>query len=162
MYAILYHSLFALLAAFGLCALLGPLTIPMLRQLKFGQNVRSDGPKTHLKKQGTPTMGGIIILVSIIIASLLFGYDSYSFLLIALLMSGLYGIVRHPMYSVTLFLFLSMLLVLGSPFSFVIMLAYIPIIAKRIRNEEEVLEAGLPGYTEYKTRVRYKVIPYIW
>lgn len=93
MYAILYHSLFALLAAFGLCALLGPLTIPMLRQLKFGQNVRSDGPKTHLKKQGTPTMGGIIILVSIIIASLLFGYDSYSFLLIALLMSGLYGIV---------------------------------------------------------------------
>lgn len=76
--------------------------------------------------------------------------------------SGLYGIVRHPMYSVTLFLFLSMPLVLGSPFSFVIMLAYIPIIAKRIRNEEEVLEAGLPGYTEYKTRVRYKVIPYIW
>lgn len=76
--------------------------------------------------------------------------------------SGLYGIVRHPMYSVTLFLFLSMPLVLGSPFSFVIMLAYIPIIAKRIRNEEEVLEAGLPGYSEYKTRVRYKVIPYIW
>ena len=76
--------------------------------------------------------------------------------------TGLYGIVRHPMYMSTVFLFLSMPLVLGSLISFVIMLAYIPIIAKRIRNEEKVLEEGLKGYREYKNKVRYKVIPFIW
>ncbi|MBQ6519394.1 MAG: isoprenylcysteine carboxylmethyltransferase family protein [Anaerolineaceae bacterium] len=76
--------------------------------------------------------------------------------------TGLYGIVRHPMYMATLILFLFMPLVLGSPVSFVIMLFYIPIIAKRIRNEEKVLEDGLEGYKEYKKRVRYKVIPYLW
>ncbi|MBQ6545494.1 MAG: isoprenylcysteine carboxylmethyltransferase family protein [Lachnospiraceae bacterium] len=76
--------------------------------------------------------------------------------------TGLYGVVRHPMYMTTLILFLSMPLVLGSLISFVITLAYIPIIAKRIRNEEKVLEEGLEGYTDYKKRVRYKVIPYIW
>ena len=76
--------------------------------------------------------------------------------------TGLYGVVRHPMYMTTLLLFLSMPLVLGSVLSFVIMLAYIPIIAKRIRNEEQVLESGLEGYTEYKKRVRYKVIPFVW
>ena len=76
--------------------------------------------------------------------------------------TGLYGIVRHPMYSVTVFMFLSMPLVLGSPFSFVIMLVYIPIIAKRIRNEEEVLEKGLEGYSEYKKKVKYRIIPFIW
>ncbi len=76
--------------------------------------------------------------------------------------TGLYGIVRHPMYSATLFLFLSMGIVLGSPISFVILLCYIPIIAKRIGNEEKVLEKGLIGYKDYKRRVRYKVIPFIW
>ncbi|MBQ1316807.1 MAG: isoprenylcysteine carboxylmethyltransferase family protein [Lachnospiraceae bacterium] len=76
--------------------------------------------------------------------------------------TGLYGVVRHPMYMTTLILFLAMPLVLGSLISFVITLAYIPIIAKRIRNEEEVLEDGLEGYKEYKKRVRYKVIPFIW
>lgn len=76
--------------------------------------------------------------------------------------TGLYGVVRHPMYMTTLFLFLSMPLVLGSLPSFVVMLGYIPIIAKRIRNEEKVLEAGLPGYAEYKRRVKYKVIPGVW
>ena len=76
--------------------------------------------------------------------------------------TGLYGIVRHPMYMVTLFLFLSMPLVLGSPFSFVISLAYLPSIAGRISNEEKVLESGLEGYREYKNRVRYKVIPFVW
>ena len=75
---------------------------------------------------------------------------------------GLYGIVRHPMYSATLLLFLSMPLVLGSPWSFAIMLLYIPIIALRIRNEEQVLERELKGYTEYKQRVKYKLIPFIW
>ena len=76
--------------------------------------------------------------------------------------TGLYGIVRHPMYMTTLLLFLSMPLVLGSVISFVIMLLYIPIIAKRIRNEEQVLEGGLEGYAEYKKRIRYKVIPFVW
>ncbi len=76
--------------------------------------------------------------------------------------TGLYGIVRHPMYMSTLILFLAMPLVLGSLISFVVMLAYLPIIAKRIRNEEQVLEEGLDGYREYKTRVRWKVIPFIW
>ena len=76
--------------------------------------------------------------------------------------TGLYGIVRHPMYSATTLLFLSMPLVLASPISFAIMLLYIPLIAKRIRNEEKVLEEGLEGYKEYKTRVKNKVIPFIW
>lgn len=76
--------------------------------------------------------------------------------------TGLYGIVRHPMYMSTLFLFLSMPLVLGSLISFVIMLLYIPIIAKRIRNEEQVLEGGLEGYAEYKKRIKYKMIPFVW
>ena len=76
--------------------------------------------------------------------------------------TGLYGIVRHPMYLSTLLLFLSMPLILGSAVSFLIMLLYIPIIAKRIRGEEEFLEQGLEGYREYKERVKYKVIPYIW
>lgn len=76
--------------------------------------------------------------------------------------TGLYGIVRHPMYASTLVLFLTIPLVLASTWSFLIMLLYIPIIAKRIRNEESVLEEGLKGYKEYKERVRYKVIPYVW
>ena len=76
--------------------------------------------------------------------------------------TGLYGIVRHPMYMSTTILFLVMPLVLASPISFLIMLLYIPLIAKRIRNEEAVLEQGLKGYYEYKQRVKYKVIPYIW
>ncbi len=76
--------------------------------------------------------------------------------------TGLYGVVRHPMYAATLLLFLSMGLVLGSILSFAILLLYIPIIALRIRSEEQVLEAGLEGYAEYRERVRYKVIPYLW
>lgn len=76
--------------------------------------------------------------------------------------TGLYGIVRHPMYMSTLLLFLAMPLVLGSVISFAIMLAYIPIISRRICNEEQVLEEGLEGYREYKQRVRYKVIPFVW
>lgn len=76
--------------------------------------------------------------------------------------TGLYGVVRHPMYSATLLLFLSMGVILGSPISFTILLLYIPIIAVRIKNEEKVLEEGLDGYKEYKTRVKYKVIPHVW
>ena len=76
--------------------------------------------------------------------------------------TGLYGVVRHPMYMTTLLLFLSMPLVLGSLFSFVIMLVYIPIISKRIHNEEQVLAEGLAGYREYMDKVKYRVIPFIW
>ena len=76
--------------------------------------------------------------------------------------TGLYGVVRHPMYMSTLVLFLSMPLVLGCLFSLAIMLGYIPIIALRIKNEEKVLEEGLEGYTEYKKKVRKKVIPFVW
>lgn len=76
--------------------------------------------------------------------------------------TGLYGIVRHPMYSATLLLFLSMPLVLGSSVSFVIFLFYPVIIAKRIQNEEKVLEEGLQGYADYKKRVKYRMIPFVW
>ena len=76
--------------------------------------------------------------------------------------TGLYGIVRHPLYSVTLLLFLSIPLVLGSLISLVVFLFYPFLIVKRIRNEEQVLEAGLEGYTEYKTRVKYRIIPFVW
>lgn len=76
--------------------------------------------------------------------------------------SGLYGIVRHPMYTSTIFLFLSMPLVLDSIFSFIVMLVYPIIIMFRIRNEERVLENELIGYEEYKEKVKYKLIPYLW
>ncbi len=76
--------------------------------------------------------------------------------------TGLYGIVRHPMYMATTVLFLSMPLVLASPISFLIMLLYLPLIARRIKNEEKVLEDGLKGYKEYKQRVKYRVLPFIW
>ena len=76
--------------------------------------------------------------------------------------TGLYGIVRHPMYSATVFLFLSMPLILGSILSFAVMLLYLPIIAKRIRGEEEVLEKELEGYAEYKKKVKSRLIPHVW
>ena len=76
--------------------------------------------------------------------------------------TGLYSIVRHPMYMATTVLFLAMPLVLASPISFLIMLLYIPLIAKRIKNEESVLEEGLEGYKEYEGRVKYRIIPFIW
>lgn len=76
--------------------------------------------------------------------------------------TGLYGVVRHPMYAATLFLFLSMPLVLGSPISFLVMLFYIPLIVKRIKNEELVLKQGLEGYSDYCSRVKYRIVPYLW
>ena len=76
--------------------------------------------------------------------------------------TGLYGIVRHPMYSVTTLLFLSIPLVLGSWIGFAIFLVYPLILVKRIKNEEKVLEEGLPGYKEYKEKVRYRMVPFIW
>lgn len=76
--------------------------------------------------------------------------------------TGLYGIVRHPMYSVTLLLFLSMPLVLGSLIAFIVFLAYPVIIARRIRDEEIFLEKELKGYADYKKKVKYRLIPLIW
>ena len=76
--------------------------------------------------------------------------------------TGLYGIVRHPMYSATLLLFLSMPLVLGSVYSFLIFLAYPILIATRIKHEEALLEKELPGYREYKEKVKYRLIPWVW
>ena len=76
--------------------------------------------------------------------------------------TGLYGIVRHPMYMATTILFLTMPLVLASPISFFIMLGYLPVIVKRIRNEEKVLEEGLEGYSGYEKKVKYRILPLIW
>ena len=76
--------------------------------------------------------------------------------------TGLYGIVRHPMYAVTILLFLTMPLILGSFISFIIFLIYPFIIAKRIKNEEKLLEKDLKGYSEYKEKVKYRLIPYVW
>ena len=76
--------------------------------------------------------------------------------------TGLYGIVRHPMYAITIFLFLSMHLVLGSIVSFLIFLIYPVVIAKRIKNEENFLEKNLQGYNEYKQKVKYRLIPFVW
>ncbi len=76
--------------------------------------------------------------------------------------TGLYGIVRHPMYSATLLLFLSMPIVLGSVYSFCIFMAYPFIIAKRIKGEEKLLEKELGGYSEYKKKVKYRLIPFVW
>ena len=76
--------------------------------------------------------------------------------------TGLYKIVRHPMYTITIFLFLSMPLILNSIISFIIFLSYIPIINIRIKNEEKVLEKNLKGYKEYMKKVKYKLIPYVY
>ena len=76
--------------------------------------------------------------------------------------TGLYGIVRHPMYMITILLFLSIPLILGSIISFIIFLIYPIIIIVRILNEEKVLERDLKGYKEYKKKVKYRLIPYIW
>ena len=76
--------------------------------------------------------------------------------------TGLYGVVRHPMYAATLLMFLSMPLVLGSPVSLAIMLIYPVLIVRRIRNEEELLTRDLPGYGEYMQKVKYRLIPGIW
>ena len=76
--------------------------------------------------------------------------------------TGMYGIIRHPMYTITILLFLTMPLILGSLISFIIFLIYPIIIAKRIKNEEIVLEKQLKGYSEYKNKVKYKIIPYVW
>ena len=76
--------------------------------------------------------------------------------------TGLYGIVRHPMYAVTVWLFLSIPVVLGSWWALLCFVPYVPVMIVRIINEEKVLEAGLEGYTEYKKRVKYRILPFVW
>ncbi len=76
--------------------------------------------------------------------------------------TGLYGIVRHPMYSATVLLFLAMPLVLGSILSFFVFLLYPILIGVRIKGEEKLLEAELPGYVEYKKKVKYRLLPFVW
>lgn len=76
--------------------------------------------------------------------------------------TGLYGVVRHPMYSATVLMFLGMPVVLGSLISLICMLPYPLLIAVRIKNEETVLEEGLEGYSEYKQRVKYRLLPFIY
>lgn len=76
--------------------------------------------------------------------------------------TGLYGVVRHPMYLATLLMFLSIPIVLGSLIALPVFLLYLPLVVRRIRNEEAVLENGLPGYREYTERVRYRLVPHIW
>ena len=76
--------------------------------------------------------------------------------------TGLYGVIRHPMYTATILMFLAAPLVMGSVVSFIICLAYPVIITARLKNEEKVLEEGLDGYREYKKKVRYRLLPFIW
>ena len=75
---------------------------------------------------------------------------------------GLYALVRHPMYAVTVWLFLAIPVVLGSWWALLCFLPYVGVIVVRIQNEERVLDAGLDGYTDYKKRVRYRLFPFIW
>ncbi len=93
MESVVVNSLLALVVAFGVAALLGPIVIPILHRLKFGQNVRDDGPKTHLKKQNTPTMGGVMILLAVVAATLIFAHRNYAMAIWALLMTVLFGLV---------------------------------------------------------------------
>ena len=76
--------------------------------------------------------------------------------------SGLYSIVRHPMYSATLLMYLAMPLILGSAWALLVFAIYPLLILQRIRNEETLLAAELPGYTDYQQRIRYRLIPWIW
>ncbi len=76
--------------------------------------------------------------------------------------TGLYAIVRHPMYAATVVLFLSMPLILGSVLSLLVMGLYVPLIVRRIQNEEAVLKKGLPGYAAYQKKVPWRLLPYVW
>ena len=93
METVVVNSLLALIVAFGAAALLGPLLIPVLHKLKFGQNVRSNGPQSHLKKQDTPTMGGVMILIALALATLIFARKSYMPAILGLLMAVLFGLI---------------------------------------------------------------------
>ena len=76
--------------------------------------------------------------------------------------TGMYGIVRHPMYAVTILLFLMIPLVLGSWYGLIAFAFYPAVIVVRLKDEEELLTKELPGYGEYKQKVKYRIIPFIW
>ena len=113
-------------------------------------------------------IGSIILIISYIIYAVVLMENAFLSRTIEVdknqkvIDTGLYGIVRHPMYTSTIFLFLSMPLVLNSLITFIIFLVYPFIIIKRIKNEEEVLEKELEGYKEYKKKVKYRLIPFVW
>ena len=113
-------------------------------------------------------VGSVLFIISYVLYAEVLRENTYLFRTIEVqegqkvIDTGLYGIVRHPMYAVTVLLFLSIPLILGSIISFAVFLVYPFIIAKRIKNEEEVLEKELKGYSDYKKKVRYKLIPLIW
>ena len=158
--------------------LIGILFVPMfiagLVMMKKSPDLlrkRLDVREEQAEQKAVIALSGLMFLAAFLVAGLNFRFGwivlpawvSYAAAVLFLLAYALYAeVLRENVCMCTLLLFLSMPLVLGSVISFVIMLAYIPIIAKRIRNEEQVLEAGLEGYAEYKKRVKYKVIPYMW
>ncbi len=113
-------------------------------------------------------ISSIIFLISYLLYGLVLKQNTYLLRTIEveknqkLVDSGFYSIVRHPMYSITIILFFMIPLILGSLISFIVFMMYPLIIIKRIENEEEVLEKDLKGYKEYKKKVKYKLIPYIW
>ncbi len=113
-------------------------------------------------------ISSIIFLISYLLYGLVLKQNTYLLRTIEveknqkLVDSGFYSIVRHPMYSITIILFFMIPLILGSLISFIVFMMYPLIIIKRIENEEEVLEKDLKGYKEYKKKVKYKIIPYIW
>ena len=113
-------------------------------------------------------IGSIIFTISYIIYAEILRENTYLSRTIEveknqkLIDTGLYGIIRHPMYASTIFLFLTIPLILGSILSLIIFLIYPILIIKRIKNEEQVLEEKLIGYKEYQKRVKYRLIPYIW
>lgn len=143
----------------------------------IGRHVRcelcSSGPKLQICLDHPTRMdymdgGGAIFIIAYILYAEVMRENAYLSRTIEIqqgqqvIDTGLYSIVRHPMYSATILIFLSMPLILGSIISFGIMLVYIPIIVIRIKNEERVLDSGLKGYMEYKKRVKHRIIPLIW
>lgn len=122
----------------------------------------------YMLPRGVQTVGAAIFLAAYILYAEVLRENTYLSRTIEVqenqkvIDTGLYAIVRHPMYSVTLLLFLSMPVVLGSVYSFIIFLTYPFIISVRIKNEEELLEKELAGYHEYMQKVRYRLIPFIW
>ena len=117
---------------------------------------------------GVVTIGSVILLVSYALYIEVMRENTYLSRNIEIqenqkvIDTGLYGIVRHPMYMATTLLYLSFPLVLGSLIAFIIFLPFPLVLAKRIKNEEEILEKGLEGYKEYKEKVKYKMLPFVY
>jgi len=113
-------------------------------------------------------ISSIIFLASYVLYGLILKQNTYLLRTIEveknqkLVDTGMYSIVRHPMYTITVFLFLTMPLILGSILSFIVFLIYPFLIIKRLNNEEKILEKELKGYKEYQKKVKYKLIPFIW